>query len=66
MSIHRGLKQPSLTSYAQGKRHHLINRMREVCLNRCKKLLNWIRANGSVIKFFTDEKIFAVDRAFNR
>ena len=66
MTIHMGLQQLSLTSYALGKRYLLTNRMKEVCLNRCRKLLNWIRANGSVTKFFTDEKIFTVDRAFNR
>ena len=66
MTIHRGVKQLGLTSYAQGKRHLLTNRMKEVFLNRCGELLNWIDANGSVIKFFCDERIFVVDRAFCR
>ena len=26
-------------------------------------MLNWINSNGSVIKFFSDERIFLVDRA---
>ena len=66
MKIHRGLRQLGLTSYAKGKRHLLTNRMKKVFLNRCRKLLNWIKANGSVIKFFCDERIFPVDRAFCR
>ena len=66
MTIHRGLKQLGLTSYAQGKRHLLTDRMKEVRLKRCRKLINWMKTNGSVIKFFSDEKIFVVDRAFNR
>ena len=66
MTIHRGVRQLVLTSYAQGKRHLSTNRMKEVFLNRCRKLLNWIKANGSVIKFFSDERIFPVDRAFCR
>ena len=44
----------------------MTKRMKEVFLNRCGKLLNWIKANGSVIKFFYDERIFPVDRAFCR
>ena len=48
MKIHRSVKQLGLNSYAKGKRHLLTNRMKEVFLNRCRKLLNWITANGSV------------------
>ena len=66
MTIQRGMKKLGLTSYAQGKRHLLTDRMKEVRLNRCRKLLNWMKSNGSVMKFFSDEKIFTVDRAFNR
>ena len=66
MMIHRDVKQLGLTSYAQGKRHLLTDRMKEVRLIRCKKLLKWIKANGSVIKFFSDEKIFTIDRSANR
>jgi hypothetical protein len=65
-TIHRGIKELGLTSYAQGKRHLLTNRMKEVRLERCRKVLNWLKSNGSAIKFFSDEKIFTVDRAFNR
>ena len=64
MTIHRGVGQLGLTSCAQGKRHLLTNRMNKVFLNRCRKLLNWVKANGSVIEFFCDERIFPVDRAF--
>ena len=56
--IHRGVKQLGLTSYAQGKRYLLTD--------RCKKLLNRMKANGSVIKFFSDEKLFTVYRSANR
>ena len=60
------MKQLDLKSYAQGKRHLLINKMKEVRLVRCKKLLNWLKGNGSILKFFSDEKIFTVDRSFNK
>ena len=66
MTIHRGVRQLGLTSFAQGKRHLLTNRMKEVFLKRCRKLLNWIKANAPVLKFFSDERIFPVDKAFCR
>ena len=44
----------------------MTDRMKEVRLIRCKKLLNLMKAFGSVIKFFSDEKIFTVDRSVNR
>lgn len=66
MTIHRGLKQLGLTSYAQGKRHLLTDRMEEIHFNRSRKLFNWMKTNSSVIKFFADEKIFTVEKAFNR
>ena len=53
-------------SYAQGKRHLLSTKMKEVCLVRCKNLLNWLKGNGSTVKFFSDEKIFTVKRSFNK
>ena len=40
--------------------------MKEARLIRCKKLLNWMKANGSVIKFFSDEKIYTVNSCANR
>ena len=45
MTIHRGVRQIGLTSHAQGKRHLSTNRIKKVFLNRCRKLLNWIKAN---------------------
>jgi hypothetical protein len=40
--------------------------MKEVRLERCKKVLSWLKSNGSVIRFFSDEKIFTVDRTINK
>lgn len=66
MTIHRALKKLGLTSFSQGKRHLLTRKMKEIRLTRCQKLLNWMKSNGSVIKFFSDEKIFTVDATFNK
>ena len=66
MTIQRGVRQLGLTSYAQGKRHLMTNRMKEVFLNKLRKLLNWIKGIGFVIKFISDKRIFPVDRAFCR
>ena len=56
MTIHRGVKQLGLTFYAQGERHLLTDRMREIQLIRFKKLLNWRKSNVSVIKIFTADR----------
>ena len=55
-----------LTSYVQGKMHILTDRMSAISLQRCKKLITWMKGNGGVIKFFSDEKNFTVDCAFYR
>ena len=55
-----------IISYVQGKRHLLTDRMRGIRLQRCQKLVTWMKGNGGVMKFFSDEKNFTVDCAFNR
>ena len=55
-----------IISYVQGKRHLLTDRMRGIRLQRFKKLITWMKGNGGVMKFFSDEKNFTVDCAFNR
>ena len=65
-TIHRSVQDLNLTTYAQGHRHILTNKMKEVRLERCRKVLKGSKSNGSVIRFSSDEKIFTVDRAFNR
>ena len=49
-----------------GKRHLLTITIKEVRLVKCEKLLNWLKGNGSTVEFFSDEKIFAVNRSFNK
>ena len=51
-SIGRGLAKLKLTSYVQGKRHLLTDRMRGISLQRCKKLITWMKGNGGVISSF--------------
>ena len=58
MMILRGLKKLCLTSYVRGKRYLLTDRMKEVNLDKCRKLLNWMKADGSVIKFYSDDIFF--------
>ena len=65
-TIERGLVKLKLTSYVQGKRHLLTGRMKGIRLHRCKRLISWMKDNGGVMKFFSDEKNFTVDCAFNR
>ena len=51
-TIGRGLTKLKLTSYVQGKRHLLTGRMRGIRIQRCKKLVTWMKGNGGVMKFF--------------
>ena len=55
-----------LTSYVQGKSNLSTNIMRRIRLQRCKKMITWMKGNRGVMKFFSDEKNFTVDCAFNR
>ena len=65
-SIGRGLAKFKLTSYVPGRRHLFTDKMRGIRLQRCKKLITWMKGNGGVMKFFSDEKNFTVDCAFHR
>ena len=65
-NIGRDLAKLKLTSYVQGKRHLLTDRMRGIRLQRCQKLVTWMKGNGGVMKFFSDEKNFTLDCAFHR
>ena len=44
----------------------MTDRMRGIRLQRCKKVIKWMKGNGGVMKFFSDEKNFTVDCAFHR
>ena len=44
----------------------MTDRMRGIRLQRCKKVIKWMKGKGGVMKFFSDEKNFTVDCAFNR
>ena len=65
-TIERGLVKLKLTSFVQGKRHLLTGRMKGIRLHRCKRPISWMNGNGGVMKFFSDEKNFTVNCAFNR
>ena len=66
MTIKRGINKLGFNSYARGKKHLLTEKMKEIHFNWCKLILNLLKSNPSKIKFFSDEKIFTVDRASNR
>ena len=59
MTTHRTLMKLRLTSFLQEKRHLLTQKMKEIHLTMCKKLLNWMKSNGSVIKFFLQTRRFS-------
>ncbi len=55
-----------LTSYTRTPRHLLTEYMKVRRLERCKKVLKYIKNHGSTVKIFSDEKIFTVDAVLNR
>ncbi|QQP48557.1 Uncharacterized protein FKW44_008915 [Caligus rogercresseyi] len=55
-----------LTSYTRTLRHLLTEDMKRKRLTRCKKVLTWLKGNGSIVKIFSDKKIFTVDQVYNR
>ena len=66
MTIKSGINKLGFNSYARERKHLLTEKMKEICFNRCKLILNLLKSNPWKIKFFSDEKIFTVDRASNR
>ena len=53
-------------SYVRTQRHFLSSIMKEKRLERCRKLINYLRKRPSIVKIFSDEKIFTVDQVYNR
>jgi len=53
-------------SYALRVRHLLTEAQKEVRFMRGKKILNSLKSTGGFLHFFSDEKIFTVDRSINR
>ncbi len=57
----------SLKSYTRTPRHTLLTEcMKTRRLERCKKVLRYIKNHGSTVKIFSDEKIFTVDAVLKR
>ena len=55
-----------LNIFAQVPRHLLTVSLKEKRLNRCQKLVNWLKSNPATVKIFSDKKLFTVDQVCNR
>ena len=72
MSVHKSTISRAISedlgmySYARTVKHLLTEKQRQTRLERSKKLLTWIRHNGSTVKIYSDKKIFTVDQVLNR
>lgn len=53
-------------SFVRTQRHLLTTAMKARRLERCKKVLAYIKANGNTVRIFSDKKIFTVDAVYNR
>jgi len=47
-------------------RHLLTPAQKEIRLVRTKKIISSLKSTGGYLRFFSDEKLFTVDRSFNR
>ncbi|QQP37480.1 Transposable element tcb2 transposase [Caligus rogercresseyi] len=66
-TVSRAVKKLNIISYKRSQAHLFTGKMKEVRLRRCKKVLNSLKSGTSPpLKFFSDEKIFTVDRSSNR
>lgn len=63
LAVHEDL---GLKSFVRTPRHLLTAVMREKRLDRCKKIMAYIKYNGPTVKIFSDKKIFTVDQVYNR
>ena len=66
-TVHRAISSDlGLKSFARTPRHLLTNTMKKRRLERCKKVLCYLKSHGSTVKIFSDKKIFTVDQVYNR
>lgn len=67
-TVRKAVKEDlKLTSYVKSRRHLLTTRMKEVRLERSKKLLSLLKhQDAKKIIFFSDEKKWDVDQTHNR
>ncbi|QQP35032.1 Transposable element tcb2 transposase [Caligus rogercresseyi] len=67
MTIKRTVREDlGLTSYTRTLRHLLTEDMKRKRLTRCKKVLTSLKGNSSIVKIFSDKKMFTVDQVYNR
>ncbi|QQP49706.1 Uncharacterized protein FKW44_010463, partial [Caligus rogercresseyi] len=67
MTINRAVRGDlGLTSYTRTLRHLLTEDMKRKRLTRCKKVLNWLKGNGSIVKIYSYKKIFIIDQVYKR
>lgn len=55
-----------MKAYRRSTAHIMTPRLKQIRLERCKRLLLWHAANGLENILFTDEKIFTVEQVFNK
>ncbi|QQP36165.1 Transposable element tcb2 transposase [Caligus rogercresseyi] len=66
-TVSKAVKELNIISYKCSQAHLLTGKMKEVRLRRCKKVFYSLKLGTSPpLKFFSDDKIFTVDRFSNR
>jgi inhibitor of nuclear factor kappa-B kinase subunit alpha len=66
-TVRNGLKKVGKQSVVRPPVPLLTERLKELRLERSKRLLSWLKKHDSAtVKIFSDKKVFTVDQAYNR
>lgn len=55
-----------MKSRAVASKQFISERQKLVRLERCRRIISWLKSNGGVVTVFSDEKIFTVDAHISR
>ena len=65
MTMVKAVKDLGMVSRVLPLCHLLTEQQKEKRLERCKKMLTWMKHHRATVKIFSDKKMFTVDQAFN-
>ncbi len=64
-TIRRSVKDLGAVSYVRRRRQLLSDGTKQRRVTKGKKLLSWLKSNGSTVRIFSDKKLWTVDQARN-
>ncbi len=64
-TVKEATRELGLHSYRRRRRQFLSNRTKDIRVEKGRKLLAWVTANGSTVQIFSDKKLWTVEQARN-